>query len=475
MYNFFVAKEKAHSKGKFGLVSRDLFRVLRAAADYSYDGLSIVDKSGVVYWVNKSYERVTSLKYEEIVGFNMMDLVKKGYYDRSVAYQVFESKQRLTINQNIKGGYRNLLVTGTPVFDKKGNVEKVICNSRDITEIVNLQKQLNLSQQKVLLYQKELSDIRSASKEAAEIIHRSQSMDKVLELAKRIAEVDSTVLITGESGTGKELIANIIGSYNKKNDLPFVKINCAALPEHLLESELFGYEKGAFTGARDTGKIGLFELANNGTLFLDEIGDMPLVLQAKLLRALQEKEIMRLGGIKPIKVNVRIVAATNLDLNKLIAQGKFRNDLYYRLMVVLIHIPALRERREDIPVLIRFFLDKYNQKFGYNKSITPGAMDKMVQYNWPGNIRELENIIERMMVTSQNDVLGENDLPESINKALLISSLPTTDNLKVKLREIEKYFLEEYYRRYGSWHVVAKHAGMDPATVYRKVNRYGLL
>ena len=240
-----------------------------------------------------------------------------------------------------------------------------------------------------------------------------------------------------------------------------------------MESELFGYEGGAFTGAKKEGKPGLFELAHNGTLFLDEIGDMPLVLQVKLLRAIQSREIVRVGGVKAIPVNVRIIAATHRDVVKMIENGTFRQDLYYRLMVVPIHLSPLRERREDIPLLVVHFLEKFNRHFGFAKSMSPAVIDKLVEYPWPGNVRELENIIERMVVTSSEDYLDLDYLPEALKQKAFFPKKGT--KLKEAVEQTEAFVLSEAYREFASWNKVAEEFGVDRATIYRKAARYGLI
>lgn len=450
---------------------KDAIKTLRAVVDHSYDAMSIVNQHGVVVWVNRSYERITSLKYDEIVGRNMLELIERGYYDQSIAYKVFQSKRRETINQKIKKDKCVLLVTGTPIFDKDGQIEKVITNARDITEILNLQKQLDNSRQKAMRYQAELSQLQLSQQ--AGIVYRSPVMEKIIELARRVAPFDSTVLISGESGTGKELVASLIHNSGVGENRPFIKVNCAALPEHLLESELFGYEKGSFTGAGKTGKPGLFELAHQGTLFLDEIGDMPMALQVKLLRALQEKEIRRVGGIKTIKIAARIITATNRDLTQMVKQNKFRRDLYYRLMVVPINVPPLRERKEDISVLIKHFIDKYNKKFKSSKVLSPQANNALLAYSWPGNVRELENVIEHMMVTGSHQYLDYELIPETMRA--LGSGLPLSGHLRAQLDQYERSILATCFAHTGSWVKVAQELGINTATVYRKASRHRLL
>jgi PAS domain S-box-containing protein len=449
---------------------KSVMREFESIFNSSYDGMTLTDSNGVLLRMNEAFARQTGLP-GEAVGKKMKELVEKGYFDRAVTALVVEKKERITINQTIRG--RQFLVTGNPIFDEEGNLFRVVHNVRDITQLVKLQDEIAKSKEQTLRYQSEISLLRSMNIAAEGIIFRSEAMEKAIEIANKMANVDSTVLITGESGTGKELIAKLIHRVSKGTNRPFIKINCAALPGNLLESELFGYEKGAFTGAVKEGKPGLFELANNGTLFLDEIGDMPLALQVKLLRTLQEKEVMRVGGTKTISINVRIVAATHRDLAKMVDEGGFRDDLYYRLMVVPIHLPPLRERKGDIPILVRHFIDKYNRKFKYNKSVSNQLVDRLTEYSWKGNVRELENVIERMVVTSNDEELTPENLPESIRSNVFVPNKAA--KLKTALEQTEAYLLTEAYNKCRSWDEVAKQLGINRATAYRKAAKYDLL
>ncbi len=449
-----------------------LIHELEAIINSSYDGIFITDGQGVVLRCNEAYERMTGIACGEVTGKTMKQLVEEKYYDQSVTLMVMEKRERITIKQSIKGEGR-FLITGNPIFDAAGNLFRVVTNVRDIAELVNLRDQLSETKAQSLRYKQELSHLRSLHLDEDEIVFRSTAMAQAIATAIKVAEVDSTVIITGDSGTGKELIAKLIHKKGKGSGRPFIKINCAALPESLLESELFGYEGGAFTGAKKEGKPGLFELAHNGTLFLDEIGDMPMVLQVKLLRAIQNKEIIRVGGATPIAVNVRIIAATHRDMAKMITAGTFRQDLYYRLMVVPIHLAPLRDRKEDIPLLVMHFLDKYNRHFGFAKTFSPEVVDKLSDYAWPGNVRELENIIERMLVTSTDEHLTSDYLPEALKRKVMLPRRGT--KLKEAVKQTEAELLSDAYREYSSWHKVAIALGVDKSTVFRKAAKYGLL
>ena len=304
------------------------------------------------------------------------------------------------------------------------------------------------------------------------IVGRSKQIMEVIEIVHKVAPTDATVLLRGESGVGKELFARAIHYLSKRSDKPFVAVNCAAIPESLLEAELFGYEKGAFTGAY-TSKKGKFELANGGTIFLDEIGDMPLNLQVKLLRVLQEKEIERLGGSKPIKVDVRIIAATNRNLEELIKQGKFREDLYYRLNVVPVFIPPLRERKEDIPPLVWHFVENFSKEYKKNIKVSSEVMEAFLNYDWPGNVRELQNVIERMVILDTDGVLTAEDLPEEIRNFKRKEELVSLNGNSIW--DIEKKLIEEALEKSG--YVIKKAAkilGMTPRQVSYRIKKYGI-
>ena len=306
------------------------------------------------------------------------------------------------------------------------------------------------------------------------IIGRSKEMKLVLEMIRKVAKTDATILIIGESGTGKELVAKAIHHQSPRSDKPFLVINCGALPETLLESELFGYTKGSFTGAT-ANKRGLFEEANLGTLFLDEIGDTSFSTQVKLLRVLQEQEIRRIGSNFPVKINVRILAATNMKLEDLVNEGKFREDLYYRLSVIPLLIPPLRERKEDIPALVDHFLQKYSRELNKKaSSVSPEVLKILMNYHWRGNVRELENCIERAVILSPNTVISPDDLSLG-----LLGHKAETETLKsmesLTLKELEKRYIMEILEQYD-WNQakVAKKLGIGRNTLWRKIKQYGL-
>lgn len=320
----------------------------REVCQHLYDGIHITDGEGVILFINDAYTRTTGIRPEQVLGRRVSE-IEGLLYQGSVTGQVLKTKQRVNAVATILGLGKEVLVTGTPVFDPFGNVKLVVTNTRDFPELKRLEGQLHTLTEERRKANQELAYLRQRQAGGKELIYRSGAMESVVELARTVAQTDVTVLITGESGTGKELIANELYQNSARRDKPFIKVNCAAIPAELLESELFGYEEGAFTGARRSGKAGLFELADTGVILLDEIGDMPLALQTKLLRVLQQRELIRVGGSRPVKLDLRVIAATNKDLREQARQGRFREDLYYRLNVVPIELKPLRERRADIP------------------------------------------------------------------------------------------------------------------------------
>jgi len=453
-------------------VVKGLNRELGAIIHSSYDGIWITDGEGCVLDINEAYERITGIKAREVIGRTMQELVDEGYFNQSVTLVVMQELRSVTINQTVKGK-KQILVTGNPIFDENGKLFRVVTNVRDVSELASLQEQLCHEKARALKYKAELTHLRSMQIRSAELIFRSSAMAQVVDLAIKMADVDSTLLITGESGTGKEVIAKLVHRQGKGDASPFIGINCAAIPEQLLESELFGYEGGSFTGAKKEGKPGLFELAHKGTLFLDEVAELPLPLQVKILRVIQDRHITRVGGTIAKPVNVRIIAATHQNLSKMIKEGSFREDLYYRLMVVPINVPPLRNRKEDIPLLVRHFLDEFNRHFGYGKAISPQVLDKLMNYAWPGNVRELRNVIERMIVMSQGNEIVLNDLPGFIHVRQAFHRHGA--RLRDAVIETETHLLSDTFKECGSWQKTAKILGVDRATIFRKASKYGLL
>jgi PAS domain S-box-containing protein len=450
---------------------RVMMEQMDAIFEASYDYLFVTDAEGRVTKVSPSYYRITGIKPEEVLNITMYELVAMGFYDRSCSVEVIETLKPVTFVQKIKTG-RTVLVTGNPVFDENGKLISVVTNGRDITELNELKTEVerveNLSQH----YKKELNRIKGIE----DYVFDSLVMTALMEKVSHLAQFDSAILITGESGVGKEIIAHQIHIRSPRSDKPYIRINCAAIPESLLESELFGYAEGAFTGAKKGGKLGMFELANKGTLLLDEIGELPFGMQSKLLRVIQENEIIRVGGTIPIKIDVRIIASSNRDLKEMVERNEFRRDLYYRLDVVPIRVPPLRERREEIPILINYFLNIYNNKYKLNKQIDPHLIVKLSNYNWPGNVRELKNLIERAVVSSTDNVIREitlesDSITASDEKYL---ELDVNNVLRKDIQEIEKNYIKVYFDKYGSTRKAANALGISQSTFCRKAAMYDI-
>ncbi|WP_315115036.1 sigma 54-interacting transcriptional regulator [uncultured Clostridium sp.] len=454
--------------------TRSLCIELDAVIECSYDGIYITDGEANTLKLNKSYEIITGLKRKDIIGRNMRDLVKSGVISKSGTLCVIKNKKPTTIEQTFKTG-KKVLVSSSPIFDKEGNISMVVTNVRDVTELYELKEQLAKNEELTKKYYSEIEAMKNQLLNSSDIIAQDKNMLHTLRISKKVAIVDTTVLLLGETGAGKEEIAKYIHKNSKRCNKHFIKINCGAIPENLIESELFGYEKGAFTGANKEGKIGLFEVANEGTIFLDEVGELPLDMQVKLLRVLQEKEIERVGGITPIKVDVRIVAATNRNLEEMVSKKLFREDLYYRLNVVPITIPPLRERKEDIVPLTEHFLRELNKKYNLNKSFTEAAIQSLLDYKWPGNVRELKNIIERVVIMSGNDKILRSDLPIKCGFDFMEPQIGYIDeeiNLKELVETFELKFINTAYEKYNNVRDAAKYLGMDASTFVRKRKRY---
>jgi len=456
----------------------DLFKNMKnwldTIIDSSYDGLWICDHEGKVIRINKASERINGVKAEEVIGKNMNDLIGEGLFDKSVTLEVLKRKTSVTMIQRIKGEKR-ILVTGNPIFNEKGEIIFVVTNDRDITELDHLRTQLQETQALAKGYISKLSELEMRGVDLSNIIFRSGEMQRIIEMTLRIARVDSTILLLGESGVGKSLIAKLIHKQSDRSKGPFIRVDLAGIPDSLIESELFGYEKGAFTGAKPEGKPGFFELANDGTLFLDEIGEIPLSSQSKLLRFLEDHEIIRVGGTASKEINVRIIAATNKNIEEMISQKKFREDLYYRLNVVPIYIPALKERRDDILPLIHYFLEKFNKDYKKNKSLSPETVETLCKYNFPGNIRELANLIERLVVVSENDQIQITDLPNAVTSfvAKTISYPLISEDIPLKdaLERYEISIIERTLKKYGSQREAAKALKVDQGTISRKLKK----
>ena len=452
---------------------RQQLQELSSCIEISSDGFCIMDNKATVLFINHVYERITGLKLEDIIGRNMRDLVAEGIFDRSTAEKVLETGRPVTLTLKLHTG-KSVLVSGSPLFDSNNEISRIVCSIRDITELNRLQIELESVATLKTRYEEELVDLKGRSFLNEHIIFRSQNIRRIVELALRMGSVDSTILLQSESGSGKELFADFIQRNSLRFNKPFLKINCAAIPEHLLESELFGYTRGAFTGANREGKVGIFEAANQGTLLLDEVGELPRTLQVKLLRVLQERTVRRIGDTTSREVDVRILASTNRDLAAMVEAGEFREDLYYRLNVVPIHIPPLRDRKEDIFPLVQSFMEKFSKRYKTEKSLHPKVMPVFLEYPWPGNVRELENIVERLVVTSPGRIINLSDLPDDMfqEQKVKIGALPVQGKkLKELIDDYEATILRHYFSEYGTTREVAAALGIHQSNVVRKLQR----
>ncbi|MDM5338562.1 sigma 54-interacting transcriptional regulator [Fictibacillus enclensis] len=449
-------------------------RELDAIIESSYDVIYITDVNGVTLKTNSAIERITGIPKEYYIGKNVDALMKRGILKDSVTQRVLEKKRAVsTIQYNYSG--KETLITGNPVFNEQGEVEKVVTNIRDLSELNELQAALRKANELNHSYKMEIERLKSQSSNESDIILRSPQMKRIYEMAHRIADVDATVLILGETGVGKDVLAKYVHSKSTRSkEGKFIKVNCGAIPPDLLESELFGYERGAFTGANSKGKPGMFELADNGILFLDEIGELPLALQVKLLRTLQEKEIRRVGGTASKKINVRIIAATNRNLKEMVTKGEFREDLYYRLNVVPIVIPSLKERKEDIFPLLHLFLEMVNEKYGTRKTIDNSLHDFFHSYHWPGNVRELANLIERLTLMSKSDILSIRDLPGEYTEYTSEEEISSDMTLKEVVEMAEKRALLQAVKTYKSTYEIAQALDTSQPTIVRKLQKYDI-
>lgn len=438
----------------------------------SYDGILVSDHNGVVLRVNRAYERLTGIKEEQVLGKTFKQLIDEGLYSKSVVDLVKSTGKAATVM--VAPSDKHLLCTGNPVYNSDGELELVVINMRDITELNRMRHELENAKELTERYQTELTELRMQQIEEKGFVVNSVPMRNAVEMALRVSKTDSTVFISGESGVGKEVIAKLIHSNSSRSKGPFIKINCASIPNSLLESELFGYEEGAFTGAKKQGKPGLIETADGGTVLLDEIAEMPLALQVKLLRFLQEREFVRVGGTKPRKVDVRILAATNKDLHALVRKGLFRDDLFFRLYVVPVYIPPLRERKEDIVPLLYLELDKLAEKYGVKKDLAPDVVDILTAYEWPGNIRELQNVVERLYVTSIENMITKEYLPQNIVQNVKDEFVNESENISLKkaVLNFEYKFIMRMVERYGSIASAAEILKVDQSTIFRKIKKY---
>ena len=461
--------------------ARDI-QYLEAIFNQSADGLMICDAQGRILKMNRRAEKLNGIRAADVLGRDVRSLVKEGQLDRSATQEVLETRRQVSVVQTTPRSGYTLLVTGTPVFDADNALAFVVVNERDISLIENMKRELVQTRQESEKIRHELTGLSLLELKENDIVARSAAMKQTVGLALRLAGIDAShILIQGESGTGKGLLAKLIHKHSSRREKTFIQINCAALPENLLEAELFGYEKGAFTGASETGKPGLFELAAGGTLFLDEIGELPLRVQAKLLKYLDDHQVMPIGATQGKKVDCSIIAATNRDLKKRIDGRLFRLDLLHRLNTFPLTIPPLRERPEDILELVTICLKRYNREYRRRTHMGYRAFEALKRYSFPGNVRELINIVKQAVVMSDRKSLDDYILRVIRPKAETADvatgdAAPAAPSRRLPdcLMRVEREMLEAAVKRCSTTREAAKYLGISQPTVVRKLKKHGL-
>ena len=449
--------------------------VLIKLLESSYDGIWITDHVGKILFANSANAKLLGVPRSELENKTTQELQDEGVFQTSAILEALQTRQQVSRVCNNPRTCLTVLATATPVFNEAGDIQYIFNNVRDITALNEMRESLQ-DKDEIIRQQNSQLETMKLRLGVGTIVANSKAFTQVVELARRAATFDgATVLILGESGTGKEVISELIVNTSPRKDKPYLQINCGAITENLIESELFGYEKGAFTGADAKGRKGLFEAANGGTVFLDEIGDLPLHMQVKLLRVLQQRRIVRVGGTETVNLDVRIIAATNKDLKQMVNEGRFREDLYYRLNVVPIEIPPLRDRKEDILPLVNHFLTVANRKYHTNKSIYSDTIDVLESYSWPGNVRELENLMENLVITTPGDIIRRENLSERLKFSTEDHGF-TEDTEVITLKETveraEYMAIQKAIRQCGSIRKAAVALGVDPSTIVRKQQNY---
>jgi len=431
------------------------------------EAIEVAGIDGEIKYVNPSFSRVTSIPANQRIGLNIFNVSPNGALARSL-----RTHEPVFAHRALVGGTSVEVISNASPIVVDGKMDGAVVVFQPLTDIYKLMEQLKASNQVIDDLQSRINQISTSSYTFDDLIGSHPVFESALELARKAAKSNSTILITGESGTGKELFAHAIHGASLRLDKPFIKVNCAAIPETLLESEFFGHEKGAFTGALKT-KHGKMELANGGTIFLDEIGDMNPYLQAKLLRVLQEMEFERVGGTQTIKVDVRIIAATNRNLLEMAKQGDFREDLYYRLNVLELRLPPLRNHKEDIPAHVHSLIVKFNRKFGKHvMGLTSRAEELLMNYDWPGNIRELQNVLERAMVAAEEDIINHKSMLNLVDPQTIVQQDQVVVEI-MPIEQMEKQMISLAIQRYGDSvdgkKRAAKALKISLATLYNKL------
>lgn len=436
--------------------------ILDSIIKYSFDEIFVTDANGTIIFSSESFKNFFGIEAKDIINQNVFELEEQGILSPSIIGKVLKTKKIETMIQETSME-RKIVVSAYPIFDDTEQLQGAISFSRDITELDYLKKTNDEVAQRMLLYETEIKKMKN--KQSSLSSSDSEKMRNVFGIVEKVSNLDVSVLLEGESGVGKNYIARKIHQKSNRKNEPFIEVNCGAIPESLIESELFGYEEGAFTGASKGGKKGHFESAGKGTILLDEISELPLNLQVKLLSVLQNRTVQRVGGNSIIHLNCRIICATNQNLQQLIAEKRFREDLYYRINVIKIIIPPLRERREEINLLASELLDEFNDKHKLQKELSTTMISWLSKQEWPGNIRELRNFIERILITS-NDMMIDVD-------QVGITTLQQEDmNLKQYMEMIESDYINRMYEKHPSSIKLAKILGISQSSANRKINQY---
>ena len=452
------------------LLARNVHSILDALPE----GVFISDAAGVSLCVNRMYEQLTGLTQEQIEGKNVRDLMQEGTFDCILNPEIVRTGRPTTRVQQLKNG-KKLVLMGFPVFDAQGALCLVCTFARDVSLLASLQEQVAGQCKLIEQINDQLACVAQGSNTFKEPLYASRAMEEVTSLLRRFAKTDATVLILGETGSGKDVFARFTHAHSARSDKVLLKVDCGGISETLTESELFGYMPGAFTGASNKGKAGYFEIANGATVFLDEVGELPLAMQTRLLRVLQDGEIMRVGASSPRKVDVRIIAATNRDLAACVEEGTFRRDLFYRLNVATVAIPPLRQRREDVRVLAEHFLAQFCAKYRKALAFMDVTLERLAAYDWPGNVRELQNLVHSLVITLNGPLVSPRDLPAHISglhqdapetaEKYLYDSRP----LREIMAEKEREFLLKAVEVHGSVQRVADFFHTNRSTIFRKL------
>ena len=474
-------KKKHEEKGGAVFSAKEyelLTRELQVIIDSMHDGIWVIDSEGKTIHVNRAMKRIADIEPADVIGRHVTAPMNEGKFTSCVTLMALEQKKAVTMFDDYVCGAR-CLNTSTPIFDHEGNIWRVVASIRDMTELESLQKRLAEAEMEAHMYKGELASLQRNTTPG--LIANSKVMRACLREMEKAAKAPSGILILGETGTGKTLAASIIHQKSLRAKAPFISVNCAAIPPTLIESELFGYEKGSFTGAGAAGKKGFFELADKGTLLLDEIGELPLNMQAKLLHVLDNQTFHKIGSEKAMKVDVRIIAATNRPLDQLVAAGEFRADLYYRLRVLSVHIPPLREHPEDIPELAMSFLEEACKRHGSTKTLSPKVLRCFAAHSWPGNVRELRAAVEFLAAMTEGSIIRLTDLPPYI---LADTTEPagsvddeaeeTHQKLRPAVRALERSMIRNVLAQTGSTYKAAKILGVSQSTVVRKAQQLGI-